>query len=90
MQAQQQQLRQERLQERAAGSRPAAPPPRAGPDSTPALAPAALALPRRPQVAFVAGCMYTGIGLLRMGWVTNFLSHAQVGGVQCGCGQRTS
>lgn len=36
------------------------------------------------QVAFVAGCLYTGVGLLRMGWVTNFLSHAQVSGFMTG------
>ncbi|PRW44455.1 sulfate transporter isoform B [Chlorella sorokiniana] len=36
------------------------------------------------QVAFVAGCFYTGVGLLRMGWVTNFLSHAQVSGFMTG------
>lgn len=36
------------------------------------------------QVAFVAGCFYTAIGMLRMGWVTNFLSHAQVSGFMTG------
>lgn len=38
----------------------------------------------------MAGCFYTGVGLLRMGWVTNFLSHAQVGSLLCeaGAGQR--
>lgn len=32
----------------------------------------------------MAGCFYTGVGLLRMGWVTNFLSHAQVSGFMTG------
>ena len=37
-----------------------------------------------PQVAFIAGCMYTGVGLFRLGWVTNFLSHAVISGFMTG------
>lgn len=36
------------------------------------------------QVAFVAGCIYTGIGFLRLGWITNFLSHSVVSGFMTG------
>lgn len=36
------------------------------------------------QLAFVVACMYTGIGILRLGWVTKFLSHAVIGGFTSG------
>lgn len=36
------------------------------------------------QVAFIAGVMYTGIGLLRMGWVINVLSIPVVSGFMTG------
>lgn len=32
------------------------------------------------QVAFLAGLMYTAVGLLSMGWITYFLSHATISG----------
>ena len=32
------------------------------------------------QVAFLAGIMYTSVGLLSMGWITYFLSHATISG----------
>ncbi|GAB4822844.1 hypothetical protein N2152v2_009890 [Parachlorella kessleri] len=36
------------------------------------------------QIAFIAGLMYTGVGLLRLGWLTNFLSHTVVSGFMSG------
>eukprot|EP00668_Euglena_longa_P046211 GGOE01061895.1.p1 GENE.GGOE01061895.1~~GGOE01061895.1.p1 ORF type:complete len:785 (+),score=210.54 GGOE01061895.1:32-2386(+) len=36
------------------------------------------------QVAFLAGLMYTGVGLLNLGWLTNFLSHAVISGFMSG------
>ena len=36
------------------------------------------------QIAFLAGLMYTAIGLLSMGWITYFLSHATVSGFMSG------
>lgn len=36
------------------------------------------------QIAFLAGCFYTGIGLLRLGWITNFLSHSVISGFMTG------
>jgi sulfate transporter 4 len=36
------------------------------------------------QVALLAGLMYTAVGLLRLGWVTNFLSHSVIGGFMSG------
>ena len=36
------------------------------------------------QIAFIAGLMYTGVGLLRLGWITNFLSHTVVSGFMSG------
>eukprot|EP00667_Euglena_gracilis_P003201 EG_transcript_3207 len=36
------------------------------------------------QVAFLAGIMYTGVGLLNLGWLTNFLSHAVISGFMSG------
>ncbi len=36
------------------------------------------------QVAFIAGLMYTGVGLLRLGWITNFLSHTTISGFMSG------
>lgn len=36
------------------------------------------------QIAFIAGCFYTAVGLLRLGWVLNFLSSAVVSGFMTG------
>lgn len=36
------------------------------------------------QVAIVAGIIYTAIGLLRLGWLTHYLSHAVVSGFMTG------
>ncbi|KAI7843852.1 hypothetical protein COHA_002403 [Chlorella ohadii] len=36
------------------------------------------------QIAFVAGCFYTAIGVLRLGWITNFLSAAVISGFMTG------
>ncbi|KAL4548022.1 hypothetical protein Ndes2526B_g07232 [Nannochloris sp. 'desiccata'] len=36
------------------------------------------------QVAFLAGVMYTGVGLLGLGWLTYFLSHATISGFMSG------
>ena len=36
------------------------------------------------QVAFLAGCLYTLVGILRLGWVTNFLSHSVIAGFMTG------
>ena len=36
------------------------------------------------QVTFIVSCIYTGLGLLRMGWITKFLSHAVIGGFTTG------
>eukprot|EP00668_Euglena_longa_P041055 GGOE01054024.1.p1 GENE.GGOE01054024.1~~GGOE01054024.1.p1 ORF type:complete len:808 (+),score=197.50 GGOE01054024.1:117-2426(+) len=36
------------------------------------------------QVAFLVGLMYTGVGLLNLGWLTNFLSHAVISGFMSG------
>ncbi|KAK9843672.1 hypothetical protein WJX81_001934 [Elliptochloris bilobata] len=36
------------------------------------------------QVAFLAGCLYTLVGILRLGWVTNFLSHSVISGFMTG------
>ncbi|KAJ9521922.1 hypothetical protein QJQ45_024793, partial [Haematococcus lacustris] len=36
------------------------------------------------QLAFIVACMYTGIGVLRLGWVTNLLSHAVISGFTSG------
>ncbi len=38
----------------------------------------------RPQVAFLVGCVYAALGLLRLGWVVNFLSHSVVSGFMSG------
>ena len=40
--------------------------------------------PRPPQIAFIAGCLYTAVGLFRMGWLTNFLSSAVISGFMTG------
>lgn len=32
----------------------------------------------------LAGLMYTGVGLLRLGWLTNFLSHTTISGFMSG------
>ena len=37
-------------------------------------------VPLAVQVAFIAGLMYTAVGLLRLGWITNFLSHTTISG----------
>ena len=36
------------------------------------------------QVTFIVSLIYTGLGLLRMGWITKFLSHAVIGGFTTG------
>eukprot|EP00667_Euglena_gracilis_P002370 EG_transcript_2371 len=36
------------------------------------------------QIAFIVGCMYTGVGLLNLGWLTNFLSHSVISGFMSG------
>ncbi|GAB4816018.1 hypothetical protein N2152v2_003064 [Parachlorella kessleri] len=36
------------------------------------------------QVAFLVGVLYTAISLLRLGWLTNFLSHSVVSGFMSG------
>jgi len=36
------------------------------------------------QLAFIVACLYTGVGVVRMGWVTNFLSHAVISGFTSG------
>lgn len=36
------------------------------------------------QVAFLAGVMYTGVALLRLGWVIRFLSHSVISGFMSG------
>ena len=36
------------------------------------------------QVAFIAGVMYTLVGLLRLGWLTNFISHSVISGFMSG------
>ncbi len=36
------------------------------------------------QVAFLAGCLYTLVGVLRLGWLTNFLSHSVISGFMTG------
>lgn len=36
------------------------------------------------QVAFLAGIMYTAVGLLGLGWLTYFLSHATISGFMSG------
>ena len=45
------------------------------------------------QLAFLVACMYTGVGLLRLGFMVRFLSHSVItgftsggGGAYCGCG----
>lgn len=36
------------------------------------------------QVALLAGCLYTAVGMLRLGWITNFLSHSVICGFMTG------
>lgn len=36
------------------------------------------------QVAFIAGVMYTCVGLLNLGWITNFISHTVIAGFMSG------
>lgn len=36
------------------------------------------------QVAFLAGCLYTLVGVLRLGWVIRFLSHSVIHGFTTG------
>ena len=38
----------------------------------------------RPKVAFLAGLMYTVIGLLRLGWITQYLSQPVISGFMSG------
>ncbi|KAK9809119.1 hypothetical protein WJX72_009585 [[Myrmecia] bisecta] len=36
------------------------------------------------QVAFLAGLLYTAVGILNLGWITNFLSHSVITGFMSG------
>lgn len=36
------------------------------------------------QLAFIVACLYSGIGILRLGWVTKLLSHAVISGFTTG------
>ena len=36
------------------------------------------------QVALLAGCLYTAVGILKLGWITNFLSHSVICGFMTG------
>ena len=36
------------------------------------------------QVALLAGSLYTAVGLLKLGWITNFLSHSVICGFMTG------
>jgi MFS superfamily sulfate permease-like transporter len=36
------------------------------------------------QVAFLVACMYTGVGLLRLGFMVRFLSHSVITGFTSG------
>jgi len=36
------------------------------------------------QLAFLVSCLYTGVGLLRMGWLVRFLSHSVITGFTSG------
>ena len=36
------------------------------------------------QVALIAGVIYTAVGILNLGWVTQFLSHSVIGGFMSG------
>ena len=38
----------------------------------------------RMQVAFLAGVMYTVVGLLRLGWITQYLSQPVISGFMAG------
>ena len=40
--------------------------------------------PPAAQVAFLAGLMYTLIGLLRLGWITQYLSQPVISGFMTG------
>ena len=36
------------------------------------------------QVAFIVGIMYTMVGMLKLGWLTNFISHSVIAGFMSG------
>ena len=36
------------------------------------------------RVAFIVACMYTGIGVFRLGWLMKFLGHPVIGGFMTG------
>lgn len=36
------------------------------------------------QVAFLAGVMYTLVGIFNLGWITNFISHTVISGFMSG------
>ena len=36
------------------------------------------------QLAFIVACLYTGVGVLRLGWITKLLSHAIIAGFTTG------
>ncbi len=35
-------------------------------------------------MAFLAGILYTAVGILKLGWLTNFLSHSVISGFMSG------
>jgi len=39
---------------------------------------------RGAQVAFIAGVMYTLVGIFNLGWITNFISHTVISGFMSG------
>lgn len=36
------------------------------------------------QIAFIAGVMYTLVGIFSLGWITNFLAHSVIAGFMTG------
>ena len=36
------------------------------------------------QVAFLVGIIYTAVGFLKLGWLTNFISHSVIAGFMSG------
>lgn len=36
------------------------------------------------QLSFLVACLYTSVGVFRLGFVTNFLSHSVIGGFTSG------
>lgn len=56
--------------------------------TTPSACQPSLPLPSAPaqviQLAFLVACLYTGIGVLRLGWIIQFLSHSVITGFTSG------